>query len=409
MDAEGLKEARERCCEDLIHDPEMWKMDDEAALKKAKERLGEGVLLESEISKTPWLDEHGTKIASIVIGRGAVLYRTSKQRLLKIVPRFAAFLDHASKAYLPDISVEAFDLLMEYVNSDDMSIRPMTPMIPDNDLHCYGPPCPSWDPVMFFSLAEKFELPFLQNLIMDAIMDFHNTKKQYPSSELVYQAYQHTEEGSAISRYALQGFVYSLRLGDNLVNEEDAVQLLKYKPIATDVVRFLNNNKDMKDPRDQDFHTSVAPEVADLPTKQSSVKTVKSSSTQIEKKKRSTNHQESPAVKKQRVDKPSDNVPIANEEQTKQQHLEGKAVSTDDGINIPAIKYNLPAHISNLGGKVYNLLHSEEQMDEGLRATAIAQRLGASSYEVLVAGQMLLEAGCIYTTVDDETWAALKY
>jgi replication factor A2 len=69
----------------------------------------------------------------------------------------------------------------------------------------------------------------------------------------------------------------------------------------------------------------------------------------------------------------------------------------------------LPAKISGVGRKVYELLQSEPQNNEGLHVNMIAQKLGVPSNEVFKAGDVLLGEGLIYTTVDDETWAVLEY
>ena len=69
----------------------------------------------------------------------------------------------------------------------------------------------------------------------------------------------------------------------------------------------------------------------------------------------------------------------------------------------------LPAKVGGIGRKVYELLQSEPQNNEGLHVNNIAQKLGVPSNEVFKAGDVLLGEGLIYTTVDDETWAVLEY
>ena len=58
--------------------------------------------------------------------------------------------------------------------------------------------------------------------------------------------------------------------------------------------------------------------------------------------------------------------------------------------------------------KVFNLLESSPQGNEGLHVSLIAQKLGIQQSEVFKAGDELLGEGLIYTTVDDETWAVLE-
>lgn len=69
----------------------------------------------------------------------------------------------------------------------------------------------------------------------------------------------------------------------------------------------------------------------------------------------------------------------------------------------------LPAKLSATSRKVYNLLQSSPQNNEGLHVSMIASQLGLQANEVFKAGDELLADGLIYTTVDDETWAILEY
>lgn len=59
--------------------------------------------------------------------------------------------------------------------------------------------------------------------------------------------------------------------------------------------------------------------------------------------------------------------------------------------------------------KVYDLLLSAPQNNEGLHVHNIAAQLNMPAPDVFKAGDELLGHGIIYTTVDDETWAVLEY
>lgn len=65
--------------------------------------------------------------------------------------------------------------------------------------------------------------------------------------------------------------------------------------------------------------------------------------------------------------------------------------------------------LSMNGSKVFKLLESTPQSNEGLHVSDIAGRLGMPQADVFKAGDELLGEGMIYTTVDDETWAVLEY
>lgn len=59
--------------------------------------------------------------------------------------------------------------------------------------------------------------------------------------------------------------------------------------------------------------------------------------------------------------------------------------------------------------KVWEVLLSAPQNNEGLNVHEIARQVGLSTQEVFKAGDQMLAKGAIYTTVDDETWAVLEY
>jgi replication factor A2 len=69
---------------------------------------------------------------------------------------------------------------------------------------------------------------------------------------------------------------------------------------------------------------------------------------------------------------------------------------------------SLPAKLSAMGRKVYNLLNESPQNNEGLHVQEITRQLGAPINDVFKAGDELLQDGLIYTTIDDETWAVLE-
>ncbi|KAG9246058.1 hypothetical protein BJ878DRAFT_498660 [Calycina marina] len=69
----------------------------------------------------------------------------------------------------------------------------------------------------------------------------------------------------------------------------------------------------------------------------------------------------------------------------------------------------LPAHLSKEQRAIYKVLQEAPQGNEGLHVNRIAQTLGIPSNAVFGAGDLLLQEGMIYTTIDDETWAVLEY
>lgn len=65
-------------------------------------------------------------------------------------------------------------------------------------------------------------------------------------------------------------------------------------------------------------------------------------------------------------------------------------------------------HLSNDAGRVYEVLRTYPQNNEGLHSQFIAAHLGMPVNDVLKAGDELQGQSLIYSTVDDETWAILE-
>ncbi|KAJ5357025.1 hypothetical protein N7517_011634 [Penicillium concentricum] len=67
------------------------------------------------------------------------------------------------------------------------------------------------------------------------------------------------------------------------------------------------------------------------------------------------------------------------------------------------------ASMSLVAKKIYNLLKTEPQDDTGLHMQVIASKLNIPATEVARAGEELLSAGVIFSTMDEQTWAILEY
>ncbi|RDW70471.1 putative replication factor-a protein [Aspergillus mulundensis] len=68
-----------------------------------------------------------------------------------------------------------------------------------------------------------------------------------------------------------------------------------------------------------------------------------------------------------------------------------------------------PPSMSATARRVHNLLKTEPQQNEGLHAQFIAAKLGLPAPDVVRAGEELINAGMIFSTVDDQTWVILEY
>ncbi len=64
--------------------------------------------------------------------------------------------------------------------------------------------------------------------------------------------------------------------------------------------------------------------------------------------------------------------------------------------------------LSRPAQRVYQILKSSPQNNEGLHVHDVATKLGMQVADVLKAGEELVGHGKIYTTIDDNTWAILE-
>lgn len=65
--------------------------------------------------------------------------------------------------------------------------------------------------------------------------------------------------------------------------------------------------------------------------------------------------------------------------------------------------------MSPLAKKIYNLLKTDPQDETGLHMQQIASKLNLPATDVARAGEELLGAGVIFSTMDEQTWAILEY
>ncbi|PWY94687.1 replication protein A, subunit RPA32 [Aspergillus sclerotioniger CBS 115572] len=79
-----------------------------------------------------------------------------------------------------------------------------------------------------------------------------------------------------------------------------------------------------------------------------------------------------------------------------------------NGADDFAAAKGLPA-MSPVAKRVYHLLKTEPQSNEGLHAQLIAAKLSLPMPDVARAGDELLTAGVIFSTVDEQTWAILEF
>jgi hypothetical protein len=144
-------------------------------------------------------------------------------------------------AYLEEDDPASFDLLAEWANIPTSSkspgwIRELTTV-----RNKEGKDVASWDPVGFYSLAEKYCLPEVQDLIMDTVIQYHRERNELPSVDFVLRAYETTSAGSLLADYCAKSILYVLDKGwdDDRWPTEEVARLFKELPaFASDYIHF---------------------------------------------------------------------------------------------------------------------------------------------------------------------------
>jgi hypothetical protein len=107
----------------------------------------------------------------------------------------------SNAAYLSEDDPASFDLLADWANhpAPTKSPRRIRDLLAVSNEE--GQEVASWDPVGFYSLAEKYCLPELQDIIIDTLIKYHKKRNELPSVDFVTRAFEQTSSGSQISRY----------------------------------------------------------------------------------------------------------------------------------------------------------------------------------------------------------------
>jgi hypothetical protein len=164
----------------------------------------------------------GAEMVDIYVGPSKKHFRLYKAKLCSRIPYFDKMFNGNFKeasdnvAYLEEDDPASFDLLAEWANHPTTSnssrrIRELT-TVRHKDGN--GKEVASWDPVGFYSLAEKYCLPELQDMIMDALIQYHKEQNELPSVGFVFRAYEHTFAGSLLAKYCAESIL-------NIMDEVD--------------------------------------------------------------------------------------------------------------------------------------------------------------------------------------------
>jgi hypothetical protein len=156
----------------------------------------------------------GTEMVDIYVGPSKVLFRLYKSRICARISYFDKMFNGNFKeasentAYLPEDSPASFDLLADWANHPTEKkcprrIRELETVLDDDEQEVA-----SWDAVGFYSLAEKYCLPELQDIIMDKLLKYQKRWNELPSVEFTIRAYEQTSVGSPLANYCTRAMAY---------------------------------------------------------------------------------------------------------------------------------------------------------------------------------------------------------
>jgi hypothetical protein len=147
-------------------------------------------------------------MVDIYVGFEERHFRIHRQLLCDRIPYFEKMFNGHFKeasegiARFPEDDPAAFDSLIDMVVYN-RTIRGLTTIKTRDGLTGLA-----WDPVSFYSLAEKLCLPDVMDLIMDEIVKYHKRTNELPSPEFAYQSYAKTSTGSQLQKYVMMALHY---------------------------------------------------------------------------------------------------------------------------------------------------------------------------------------------------------
>jgi BTB/POZ domain-containing protein len=159
----------------------------------------------------------GTEMVDIYVGPSKKRFRLYKANLCARIPYFEKMFNGNFKeasenvAYLTEDDPASFDLLADWANHPMTSKSPRSIWELTTTKLKDGKEVASWDPVGFYSLAEKYCLPELQDIIMDALVQHHKVQNELPSVGFVVRAYKHTSTGSPLTKYCAENIFHVMQ------------------------------------------------------------------------------------------------------------------------------------------------------------------------------------------------------
>ncbi|PQE10898.1 BTB POZ domain-containing protein [Rutstroemia sp. NJR-2017a WRK4] len=191
-----------------------------------------------------FLERFGFEIVELHVGPASKekLYRVHKKLLCDKIPYFTKMFNSNfaeaknNSARFPEDSVEAFDILIEWVYTGVLRLYTLDTAKAE-----------TWSFLPLYTLAEKFCLPQLQDTAMDMLRASQFQKNIILGTQKMTGAYENTQEGSGYRLYALHSLLYILCLpGDKILeswNNKDIFEMLKECPdIGMDYLSMIRTH-----------------------------------------------------------------------------------------------------------------------------------------------------------------------
>ena len=175
----------------------------------------------------------GFEIVTLIVGPMNKVFSVHKTRLCDKIDYFEKMFKGGFKeslentAEFPEDDTGSFNLMLEWVYFD--TIRPLQVVSGANGVSAF-----SWNPILFYKLAQKLCISKLQNLIMDVWKsvekdDANMVNLQSIGPALMEEAYKETPHGSGPRRYTLQALAH-MKLDDCFASRSGYAALLVRNP-----------------------------------------------------------------------------------------------------------------------------------------------------------------------------------
>ena len=203
----------------------------------------------------------GSETVKLYVGPTNALFCVHKKLLCDRVPYFAKMFSGRFKeasetsASFPEDSVQSFDLLLTWVYYRKIRKVELKPKVGKVREIC-------WNWINFYSLAEKFCIDELMDLILDTIRALDRVSNTLPKCSNVSLLYSKTSSGSPARKYVALALQYIIQTGSAFEKgwpTADIQVLLKDDDICSNVLELMRkqNGNPLTDPRvlpNCDFH-----------------------------------------------------------------------------------------------------------------------------------------------------------